>query len=64
MQRNKLSAGDDCALLSPGKCAAGFKASELFDENGDEIKSAPHPMMRFRLRVPFQVHAGDILRGD
>ena len=34
------------------------------DENGEEIGCAPHPMMKVRTRVPFEVKKGDILRKD
>lgn len=62
VQRNKLSAGDYAELISPGRCGRGFIAETIWDEDGNEIPSAPHPGMRFRLRVPFPVKPGDILR--
>ena len=64
-QRNKLSVGDRAELLTPGKVGRGFTVTELYDEAGAPVESAPHPLMRFYVRVPFAVSEGDILRaGD
>ena len=63
VQRNKLTRGDRVALISPGVPAREFTADAIYDENGGELSSAPHPYMTFRLRVPFEVKCGDILRG-
>ena len=62
VQRNKISAGDACELLSPGRTGIGFTASELYSENMEPIESAPHPGMRFYVRTPCPVKAGDIIR--
>ena len=63
IQRNKLCDGASVELLSPGKVGAPFTAKGLTNDNGEPIESAPHPGMLFKLKVPFPVHAGDILRG-
>ncbi len=63
IQRNKLSLGESVELISPGKLGRGFTALDMTDEFGAAIESAPHPFMKFRMRVPFEVKAGDILRG-
>lgn len=63
IQRNKLVAGDPVELISPGKVGRAFKADTLRSEKGDAIESAPHPGMYFRLKAPFPVKEGDILRG-
>ena len=62
IQRNKLTSGDDVEIISPGCVGKRFNASVIYDVHGKEIPSAPHPSMYFRLRVPFAVHAGDIMR--
>lgn len=62
IQRNKVVAGDSVELISPGKTGRGFAADDLRDADGKTIESAPHPSMLFRLRVPFEVREGDILR--
>ena len=55
-------AGDRVEILSPGKTGRAFTVSGLFDADGAPIGSAPHPLMEFLLRVPFEVRDGDILR--
>ena len=63
IQRNKVSVGERVELISPGKIGRGFVAEEIFSEEGEPIESAPHPAMIFKVRVPFEVKEGDILRG-
>ena len=63
IERNKLVAGEAVELISPGKVGRAFKADTLRNEAGEPIESAPHPGMYFKLKVPFPVKEGDILRG-
>lgn len=63
MQRNKLCAGDEVAIISPGKLSRSFTAEKLYDQNGNTIESAPHPYMIFQTEVPFEIKPGDIMRG-
>ena len=63
MQRNKLCAGDEVAIISPGKLSKPFIAEKLYDQNGNTIESAPHPYMLFKTEVPFEIKPGDIMRG-
>lgn len=64
-QRNKLSVGDSAELLTPGRVGIPTEITELYDEMGNPIASAPHPLMIFYTRLPFPVKEGDILRaGD
>lgn len=62
IQRNKLKCTDRVEIISPGKTGHGFMADSLTNLRGEPIESAPHPNMYFRLKVPFPVHAGDIMR--
>jgi len=62
-ERNKLVAGESVELISPGKVGRAFKADSLRNEKGEALESAPHPGMYFKLKVPFPVKEGDILRG-
>ena len=62
IQRNKVSSSDTVELITPGKVGRAFSASSLSDVQGRPIESAPHPSMYFKLKVPFSVRAGDILR--
>ena len=62
IQRNKLVAGETVEVISPGKIGRAFVASNLKNEAGEEIDSAPHPLMKFTLDIPFPVGVGDIVR--
>lgn len=62
-QKNKVSAGEYAEIVSPGKFGRGFTVDKIYNENGEEIESAPHPDMKFYVSVPFEVSEGDILRG-
>ena len=64
-QRNKLCLGDAAELLTPSRVGIPTPITELYDENGTPIESAPHPLMEFYTRLPHVASAGDILRaGD
>ena len=63
-QRNKISAGDVCEIITPGKTGRRFEVDKLYNEKGEEIPSAPHPSMTFKMKVPFEVKAGDIIRSS
>ena len=64
-QRNKLSLGDTAELLTPGRVGIPTVITELYDEAGTPIESAPHPLMIFYTRLPHAAAQGDILRaGD
>lgn len=63
IQRNKIFDESVCELVSPGLDTREIKISNMCDENGNKIESAPHPSMRFYIDVPFPVKYGDIIRG-
>ena len=63
IQRNKVSVGDIAEVISPGRIGRGFTVTEMYGEDGSPIESAPHPSMKFFVRVPFDVSVGDIMRG-
>lgn len=62
MQKNKFNAGERVELLIPGRCAQSFTVEKIYDENGSEIDSTPHPMMKFSIDVPYEVPDCSILR--
>jgi len=62
IQRNKVKSTDTVELISPGKIGRSCQASSLRNVQGEAIESAPHPSMYFRMKVPFEVRAGDIMR--
>ena len=61
-QRNKMCIGDEIELLTPGKVGIPLVATTLKDENGEIIDATSHPYMKFYMKVPFAVRAGDIIR--
>jgi len=63
VQRNKVFANSDVEIISPGKVGRALHLGTLFDADGNEIESAPHPYMTFSAAVPFAVKSGDIIRG-
>ncbi len=62
IQRNKVTVGSEAEIISPGKLGRSLKVTELYDEEGNIIESAPHPSMIFYARIPYNVKVGDILR--
>ncbi len=62
MQKNKCKIGDSAEIISPNKVGISLNVTDLRDENGAPIDSAPHPFMHFFVKVPFEVKTGDILR--
>ena len=65
IQRNKVKIGDTAEIISPRQFGKAFTVTEIYSEDGTAVESAPHPSMKFFVRVPFCVHEGDIMRsGD
>ncbi|MBQ5332700.1 MAG: U32 family peptidase [Oscillospiraceae bacterium] len=64
MQKNKVKRGDAAEIISPGFIGRTVDVDELYDEKGLPIESAPHPFMKFWIRVPFDVREGDIMRSS
>ena len=62
MQKNKCKIGDSAEIISPSQVGKSLNITDLRDENGNKIESAPHPFMHFFVKVPFSVKVGDILR--
>ncbi len=62
IQRNKAVRGESAEIISPGRCGRELLLDEMFDENMNPIESAPHPFMKFYVKVPFELKPGDILR--
>ncbi len=63
IQRNKALNGESCELISPGVKTRDIILSGMKNENGEDIDSCPHPMMRFSIDAPFELKFGDIVRG-
>jgi putative protease len=61
-QRNKFSQGDLLEYFGPGKHAGQFVVTKIWNESGEEIKSAPHPKQKIRLETSEPLKSGDFLR--
>ncbi|MBR6632847.1 MAG: U32 family peptidase [Clostridia bacterium] len=62
-QRNKMLADAEVEIISPGKTGRSFTPLAMTDTDGNPIESAPHAQMMFRIKMPFAVKRGDIIRG-
>ncbi len=62
IQKNKACEGDRCEILSPGKTGVPIILCDMRDENGEPINCCPRPFMKFSIKAPFEIKAGDILR--
>ncbi|MBQ8765648.1 MAG: U32 family peptidase [Clostridia bacterium] len=63
-QRNKFSRGDALDALQPSTEPVVFTANELFDKDGNEIESAPHPMMTVKIKSDLTFPKGTLLRKE
>ena len=63
-QRNNFKVGDTLGILAPSDVARSFTVTEIENEAGESVLSAPHPKERLRIACPEKVSAGDILRKD
>ena len=61
-QKNKVCAGDEAEIVSPGLVGRRFRIGEIFGDDGEPLESTPHPGMIYTAAVPFAVRAGDIMR--
>lgn len=60
--KNKFLKGQEFDCLEPKARPFTVKADELYDENGNEIDVAPHPMMKIKIPFSRPVKAGSLLR--
>lgn len=61
-QRNKFCVGDTLSILSPNFSNREFQLEALYDMAGEERESAPHPQEIVKLRCPYELQPGDMLR--
>ena len=62
-QRNKMSLGEEIEVFGPGD-TSGFTQTitDMWDENGDAITSAPHPQQILRMKMTQPVDTDWMLR--
>lgn len=61
-QRNRFFAGDEVEILSPAEKPVVMTLDNLFDENGEEIVTANHAMMKFSFICDIVFPSGAIIR--
>ena len=63
-QRNNFAVGDTLNVLAPSDVSRCFNVTEILNEAGESVPSAPHPKERLFISCPERVSPGDILRKD
>ncbi|WP_105619771.1 peptidase U32 family protein [Vallitalea okinawensis] len=61
-QRNKFSVGDTIEIMPKKGSIITMKVDNLWDEEGNEVESAPHPKQILRLKIEEEVEVLDIIR--
>ncbi|MBO4323566.1 MAG: U32 family peptidase, partial [Clostridia bacterium] len=63
--RNRFKAGDELEILSPGDTFNHrFKVSEIKDQDGNAVTDAKIVQQKLKIKCPYKLKAGDILRKD
>lgn len=63
-QRNKFFAGDTVELLSPSRKPVVLTLNTIYDENGNEIQTANHAMMKFSFKSEQNFSSGTVIRKE
>lgn len=63
-QRNKFFAGDKVELLAPSQKPVEMVLNNLYDENGEEIETANHAMMKFSFKSDLTFPKGTVIRKE
>ena len=61
-QRNRFFAGDEVEIMSPAEKPVVMTLDNLFDENGEEIATANHAMMKFSFKCNTVFPSGAVIR--
>lgn len=61
-QRNKFSVGETIEIMKPDGSDITVTVSAIFDEEGNQMKSAPHPKQKLWVDLGGQAEKYDILR--
>lgn len=61
-QRNRFCRGEELEVLRPGGPPVKFVVEDLFDQEGSQIDSAPHPCQRVFIPCQFPVGEYSLLR--
>ena len=61
-QRNKFRVGDEIEFLERGKPPVKVTVPALLTEEDESVEAVPHPMMLFKIPLPYAVEPGSIVR--
>lgn len=61
-QRNKFAVGDTVDIISKDREPYRFVVTQIADGEGNPIENTPHPMMKIRVKLPFECDRLSILR--
>ena len=62
IQRNRFFTGDTLDVLPPGGIPFDVVINEMYNEDGESVESAPHPMQRLTAVTSRNIPAGSMLR--
>jgi U32 family peptidase len=63
-QRNKMVLGDEIEVIGPKRDMFAQKLEKMWNADGEEIESAPHPQMIIKIKMAKPVAKFDILRRE
>jgi len=61
-QRNKFSINDVIEVFGPHTDPVSFKVTDMYDETGEPIESAPHPLQKVTIRTELPLEPYAMLR--
>lgn len=61
-QRNKFSINDEVEVFGPNTSVKTFKIESILDSENNNVESANHAQEKVKIKVPFTIHEGDIIR--
>lgn len=63
-QRNRMLAGDEIEIIGPHRGLFSQRIEKMWNEEGEEIQSAPHPQQIVAMKMEKPVEKYDILRRE
>ncbi|HWR61174.1 MAG TPA: U32 family peptidase [Clostridia bacterium] len=63
-QRNRMLAGDEIEIIGPHRELFSQRIEKMWNEEGEEIQSAPHPQQIVTMKMEKSVEKYDILRRE
>ncbi len=63
-QRNRFFKGDTVEILAPSQKPVILTLENIYDENGDEIDTANHAMMKFSFKLDMNFPNGTVIRKE